>query len=458
MTASGLRGVQVVRLGEPCELISHAELYLLTDPHCLAIFRMAKLIDTLAWLKPEVVFIRLHTTHDAGYHERVITDDEDRFVRFERVYSTADWRLGRVALTPSRQLAQRWQELTDSRAGWKMLRRSVDIQKRSTSSLDGHVFDRHSPTSVNDFVRSLVRIWQRPDSTIARARRHTDDVWRDSDLHGRTKTRFVGPIWVGAGRDLRDVDSVVGPAVLWDEPASRPTVEAIEWQHIEPSEALAKIVVPEQIRVRKVSSIQRMTKRIFDIAAALFALLLTLPIYPLVFLAILLEDGRPFFFAHQRESMKGVEFGCLKFRTMRKDAEAIKAKLMAENQADGPQFFIENDPRHTKVGRFLRKTNLDELPQFLNVLLGQMSIVGPRPSPYKENQYCPPWREARLSVRPGITGLWQVLRSRDHGKDFQEWIRYDIEYVENLSWKLDLWIIWRTVLMFAGKKTTRDNG
>src|SRR5207248_7868201 len=103
----------------------------------------------------------------------------------------------------------------------------------------------------------------------------------------------------------------------------------------------------------------------------------------------------------------------------------------------GPQFYIEWDVRVTKVGRFLRQTRLDELPQFFNVLRGQMSVVGPRPSPFKENQFCPAWREARLSVRPGITGLWQVKRTRTVGLDFQEWIKYDIEYVENASFSLD---------------------
>ena len=102
-------------------------------------------------------------------------------------------------------------------------------------------------------------------------------------------------------------------------------------------------------------------------------------------------------------------------------------------------------PRLLGVGKFIRKTYVDELPQFFNVLLGQMSIVGPRPSPHRENQYCPPWREARLSVRPGITGLWQVRRTRRRGMDFQEWIKYDIEYVENMSWRLDLAIIWETI-------------
>jgi lipopolysaccharide/colanic/teichoic acid biosynthesis glycosyltransferase len=133
---------------------------------------------------------------------------------------------------------------------------------------------------------------------------------------------------------------------------------------------------------------------------------------------------------------------------MRKDAEKIKEKLAKQNQADGPQFFMENDPRLTRIGAFIRKTNLDELPQFFNVLAGHMSVVGPRPSPRRENQFCPAWREARLSVRPGITGLWQVNRTRIRGADFQEWIKYDIEYVENQGWLLDLRIIWKTILVF----------
>ena len=180
---------------------------------------------------------------------------------------------------------------------------------------------------------------------------------------------------------------------------------------------------------------------------ALLALILTSPIYPMVMLAIWFEDGSPFFFRHRRETLGGREFDCLKFRSMRHDAEEIKQALTRENQADGPQFFMEDDPRLTRVGRFIRKTYIDELPQFWNVLMGDMSIVGPRPSPFGENQYCPPWREARLSVKPGITGLWQVRRTRRQGLDFQEWIRYDIEYVENASWRLDIRIILETIAL-----------
>ena len=98
----------------------------------------------------------------------------------------------------------------------------------------------------------------------------------------------------------------------------------------------------------------------------------------------------------------------------------------------------------TRVGRWLRKTHLDEVPQFFNVLFGHMSLVGPRPSPDDENQYCPAWRDTRLSVRPGITGLWQLNRTRGPGEDFQEWIKYDIEYVQRASTWLDLNIMVKT--------------
>ena len=111
----------------------------------------------------------------------------------------------------------------------------------------------------------------------------------------------------------------------------------------------------------------------------------------------------------------------------------------------GPQVFIENDPRVTRLGRVLRRFQIDELPQFWNVLRGEMSLVGPRPSPDRENQFCPAWREMRLSVRPGITGLWQTRRTRAEGEDFQEWIKYDIEYVRSASFVLDLKILVSTV-------------
>ena len=193
-------------------------------------------------------------------------------------------------------------------------------------------------------------------------------------------------------------------------------------------------------------SYARCFKRIADFLAAAMVLILFAPVLILVALAIKLTSPGPVFYMDRRQGLHGKEFNCLKFRTMIMGADKIQDILRIVSQVDGPQFKIDNDPRINTVGWFLRETYIDEIPQFLNVLFGQMSIVGPRPSPKSENTLCPFWRDARLSVRPGITGLWQVYRTRQPMKDFQEWIHYDIEYVRNLSLKMDLCICWKTVM------------
>ncbi|MHC4215894.1 MAG: sugar transferase [Planctomycetota bacterium] len=177
---------------------------------------------------------------------------------------------------------------------------------------------------------------------------------------------------------------------------------------------------------------------------AVAVLVLFVPIFPIIALAIKLNSPGSVFYKARRQGLGGKEFNCLKFRSMMTSADKIQEKLRVINQVDGPQFKMDNDPRITVVGKFLRNTFIDEIPQFLNVLIGQMSVVGPRPSPRSENLISPAWRDARLSVRPGITGLWQVCRTRRAGCDFQEWIYYDIKYIKNLSLKLDLWICWKT--------------
>jgi len=185
-------------------------------------------------------------------------------------------------------------------------------------------------------------------------------------------------------------------------------------------------------------------KQIADCLAAIIVLILFAPIMPFIVLAIKLASPGPVFFKDKRQGLHGKEFYCLKFRSMAVGAERIQDKLRIVSEVDGPQFKIADDPRISAVGRFLRDTYIDEIPQFFNVLLGQMSVVGPRPSPESENTLCPFWRDARLSVRPGITGLWQMRRTRNPSKDFQEWIHWDSEYVRNLSLRMDLWICWQT--------------
>ena len=197
-------------------------------------------------------------------------------------------------------------------------------------------------------------------------------------------------------------------------------------------------------------SYARFFKRIADFIVSLAVIILFAPIFPVIALVIKLTSNGPVFFKDRRQGLHGKEFNCLKFRTMVVGADKIQDKLRFVNQMDGPQFKIEDDPRISTVGKFLRDTCIDEIPQFFNVLLGQMSVAGPRPSPKSENTICPSWRYARLSVRPGITGLWQVCRTREASKDFQEWIHYDTKYVRSLSLRTDLWLCWRTFRHLTG--------
>ncbi len=440
------RGVQVVRPGEPSEIVEGAELFLLMNPQLLMVFRLRTLVDQISWTQPDILWVRVCDRRERGYSEIAVTDDQNRFVRFERTYIGSDSRLARASLTPKPDIARLWQSAPDARTAWRQLRQHVPSIRRTSASVSGRTYVRHADYEIMQFMRDLIDTWTRPDITIERAHRLQPHVWGDSDSQVEKSTTFIGPAWVGAGRRLENSTSVIGPAVLWDDPSARPMVQAVKWDNLEPTQVLELTqALGRTVRPRDQSAIERHIKRLFDIVVGSLVLFLVLPIFPVIMLAIWLEDGRPVFFAHRRETIGGRTFPCLKFRSMRKNAEEIKAQLATQNEADGPQFFVQDDPRLTHVGRILRKFQLDELPQFLNVLAGHMSIVGPRPSPYEENQYSPAWREARLSVRPGISGLWQVRRTRQKGLDFQEWIKYDIEYVENRNFWLDLWIIWKTV-------------
>lgn len=198
-------------------------------------------------------------------------------------------------------------------------------------------------------------------------------------------------------------------------------------------------------------SYPRFGKRLFDLLASLCILMLFIPFFPVIALAVKLTSAGPVFYRARRQGIHGKDFDCLKFRTMLEKADSMQEQLRFASQVDGPQFKIEDDPRISPIGKFLRDTCIDELPQFLNVLAGQMSIVGPRPSPESENEFCPPWRDARLSVKPGITGMWQVKRTRESSMDFQEWIRYDTEYVRRISFRTDVWICYKTAQMLISR-------
>jgi exopolysaccharide biosynthesis polyprenyl glycosylphosphotransferase len=185
-------------------------------------------------------------------------------------------------------------------------------------------------------------------------------------------------------------------------------------------------------------------KRLFDFIAAAVLLVTLAPLFALIALAIRLEGRGPVFFVQERMGYNKRRFRLFKFRTMVADAEARMKDIEHLNEKEGPIFKIKDDPRITRTGRWLRKTSLDELPQLLNVLRGEMSLVGPRPLSMRDALgMSETWQKRRFSVRPGITGLWQV--SGRSNLSFERWMRLDLEYIDRWSLALDLRILLRTI-------------
>lgn len=185
------------------------------------------------------------------------------------------------------------------------------------------------------------------------------------------------------------------------------------------------------------------TKNVFDIAASFLLLIMLSPVFLLIALLIKLISRGPALFVQTRLGLNGRRFKFYKFRSMVVGAEGKLKPLLENNEISGPVFKMTNDPRITQLGRFLRKYSLDELPQLYNVLRGEMSLVGPRPPLPEEVKRYGRWQRRRLSVKPGITGLWQVS-GRSEIKDFNEWLKLDLEYIDNWSLWLDFKILLKT--------------
>ncbi len=186
----------------------------------------------------------------------------------------------------------------------------------------------------------------------------------------------------------------------------------------------------------------RIAKRLFDLAVCFLLLIPAGVIGAICALLIYLDNPGPVIFRQYRTGKGGKRFAMYKFRTMVTNAEELKQQYAHLNELTWPDFKISDDPRVTRIGRILRKTSLDELPQIVNVIKGDMSLVGPRPTSFDVSTYAL-WHTERLEVLPGITGLWQIKGRSD--VDFDERLRLDIEYIENQSFWLDLKILWGTV-------------
>ena len=206
----------------------------------------------------------------------------------------------------------------------------------------------------------------------------------------------------------------------------------------------------EVIENERSNVLYEVIKRIIDIVASFTGLIVLSPLMLVVSILIKLESKGKVIFKQKRVGLNGKEFYMYKFRSMVINAEELKAELESQNEMSGPMFKMKDDPRITKIGKFIRKTSIDELPQLINVIKGDMSLVGPRPSLPKEVEEFETWMRERLEVKPGLTCIWQV--SGRNNIDFEDWMKLDIKYVRERSFKLDIKLILKTVLVLFGDK------
>jgi exopolysaccharide biosynthesis polyprenyl glycosylphosphotransferase len=194
-------------------------------------------------------------------------------------------------------------------------------------------------------------------------------------------------------------------------------------------------------------------KRLIDIIGSLCGIIVLSPLLLIVSLLIKLESKGPIFFSQKRVGLNDKEFNMYKFRSMIVNAEELLDKLKDKNEMTGPMFKMKNDPRITIIGKFLRRTSIDELPQLFNVLKGEMSLVGPRPNLPKEVAMFNEYHKLKLLAKPGLTCYWQVMGRSNI--DFEEWMKLDIKYIEERSFWVDLKLIFRTVGVLFGDENAR---
>jgi len=252
----------------------------------------------------------------------------------------------------------------------------------------------------------------------------------DSVLVSETIRELVVLRQIAALCDLAGVDFTLNSSLVSGKPKA-PFLERYDQTNL----LVYKFVDPAPFKL--------FVKRLLDLTAASCLIVALIPLWIVVPLLIYLDSPGPILFAQERVGKNGRRFRMWKFRSMIPDADRMKASLAHLNEMDGPVFKIKDDPRITKVGRFIRKTSIDELPQLFNVLLGSMSLVGPRPPVPGEVAQYGLWQKKRLSVKPGITCLWQIS-GRNEIK-FDEWMRLDRQYIDNWSLSLDLQILIKTV-------------
>ncbi len=438
------RGIQCVHRGRSFEPVDGVELFLLLDPDQCVVFDLGDIVESIVWNLSEGLRVKVKAMSAESFREELCRGLDGEVVGVRRVYGQDLIEGHHVFLVKSAKAAAVWSRAASRRSGVRSIRDELAELPRKVSVV-GRSYDCSERDEQERFVTWLVAGWSRPDTVIDGIEEVKTGIFAIAGCGERLTGKIIAPVWIGA-TDTVEGDVAVGPEFREDSEETDSSVRVRAISEIDPPKGF------RNSRLLPRRTLYGIAKRLFDAASAFVGLVILAPVFLIVAILVITDGGFPVFFGHERQMRGGSNFKCWKFRTMRKDAESLVEALGDMNQADGPQVFIKHDPRVTRIGRYLRKLQLDELPQLWNVLCGQMSLVGPRPSPNRENQFCPAWRDLRLSVRPGITGLWQVRRTRSEGEDFQEWIRFDVEYVRSASFRLDMRILFETVrqILFRG--------
>lgn len=217
---------------------------------------------------------------------------------------------------------------------------------------------------------------------------------------------------------------------------------------MEKADLNTEIIQQVEVIVENENKLYLFSKRTLDIIASLIGLIMLSPLILVIGILIRIESKGPIIFSQKRIGLNGRKFQMYKFRSMVPNAEELKKKLLGQNEMSGPMFKMKEDPRITKIGRFIRKTSIDELPQLINVLKGEMSLVGPRPSLPQEVEKFEPWMMKRIEVKPGLTCYWQV--SGRNNIDFEAWMQLDLDYVNDRNFLLDIKLIFKTFFVLFG--------
>lgn len=389
----------------------------------------------------------------------------------------------------------------------------VDLKEQFIPELQRHGYRARgdvlpAPLSKIETLSDYMAINRRLLLERARERSSVGDFDRDQgsaiimgkDVKVAPTALIIGPATIGDRCEIGDGAKIIGPVIVGDDTCVGPRAllrESIVWTECRlgegasleyslmtdsctlPAGASVAGALVEQGRVladginlvnsdsapilvsgaasptrtpgyRKVTRVAYMAvKRALDLLLPIATLPVLAPLGAIVVIAIKVDTPGPVFYSQPRCGRGGREFQMYKFRTMVLDAHSQQSTLHEKKEADGPMFKMKHDPRITRVGRFLRRTSLDELPQLWNVARGEMSLVGPRPLAMHEMIWCPRWRDIRLKVKPGLTGLWQVSGRSDLG--FDGWIENDISYVRDQSLWLDLRIMLKTFKVLLGR-------